>query len=608
MPTAEVDIALDETLKRYFGYDEFRPMQRDIINNVLDGKDTVVLMPTGGGKSMCYQLPAIVMEGLTVVISPLIALMKDQVQALQANGITAEFLNSSQSADQAREVNISLSKGEVRLLYVSPERLFSQGFMEFLGELKPNLFAIDEAHCVSSWGHHFRPEYQRLHALKTTFPQIPVIALTATADRAVRSDIAELLKFQDSRMFVASFDRPNLSMAVLPGRQKWEQLLPLVLRYPGQSGIVYCQSRNGTEKLAEKLREYGIIATAYHAGLDAEVRNQAQDDFIQGKVHVVCATIAFGMGIDKADVRFVVHYNLPSNLESYYQEIGRAGRDGAPSETVLFYSYRDVQVHQGFIEDINHETYKEIQRAKLQRMQEFAEAQVCRRKILLSYFSEVSIENCGNCDVCHNPPKYFDGTMFAQMALSAVSRSQEQLGLTTLVDVLKGTHSASVMEKGFDKIKTFGVGYQTTAFAWQLFLQQMVQQGILEIDYKDHYNLKLTPLSKAVLFDGHKVSLVTIETLKERQEAQKKMKVEELPAGPENPSLFEHLRTLRKALADDIRKPAYVVFSDATLKDMAAKAPLTVAEFMQVHGVGAHKAKKYANDFLNAIADFQKSN
>ncbi len=597
---------LETALKQYFGYDGFRPMQREIIEQVLGGGDCVVLMPTGGGKSMCYQLPAVVHAGLTVVLSPLIALMKDQVQALQSNGIAAEYLNSSLEPDEARAVHEKLSQGSVNLLYVSPERLFSGNFIEYLGELKPWLFAIDEAHCISSWGHHFRPEYQRLHALKSIFPEIPIIALTATADRAVRSDIAELLHLRNHKMFVSSFDRPNLSMAVLPGRKKWEQLMPLVFRYPGQSGIIYCQSRNGTETLAQKLRDHGINATAYHAGLDPETRHQAQDDFIQGRVHIVCATIAFGMGIDKADVRFVVHYSLPGNLESYYQEIGRAGRDGKPSETVLFYSFRDIQVQQGFIEDIDNEQYKAIQQAKLQRMQEFAEAQVCRRKILLSYFSEVTLENCGNCDVCDNPPQYFDGTILAQMALSAVKRCQEQIGLTTLVDVLKGTRSATVVERGFDQVKTFGVGQQNTAFAWQLFLQQMVQQGLLEIDYKDHYNLKLTEFSQKVLFEKHAVSLVTFETIKERQEARKKLRVEQLPDPPEDPTLFNHLKALRRQLADDIRKPAYVVFSDASLRDMAAKAPLTVAEFMQVNGVGAHKAKRYANDFLNAIAEFKR--
>ena len=598
---------LHALLKTNFGYDNFRPMQEDIIRHAIDGADAVVLMPTGGGKSMCYQLPALALDGLTLVISPLIALMHDQVQALQANGIASAYLNSSLTAMDERAIMDTVEAGDIKLLYVSPERLLSQGFLDWIGRMNLALVAIDEAHCISSWGHHFRPEYQRLHVLKEHFPEVPVMALTATADRAVRGDIAELLKLKEPRLFVSSFDRPNLTLSVLPGRKKWEQLQVLLRKYPDQSGIIYCQSRKNTEALAGKLKDLGIKAGAYHAGLSAEVRRKTQEGFIQGQVDVICATIAFGMGIDKPNVRFVVHYNMPGNLESYYQEIGRAGRDGLPSDTVLFYSYRDVQTHLGFMADVTVPAYKEILEAKLKRMQEFAEAQVCRRNILLSYFSEMPEKPCGSCDVCINPPQYFDGTIHAQMTLSALTRLKESVGMSTLIDVLKGTMSDEVRAGGYHQVKTFGVGRKTTGFAWQLFIQQFLQQGFLEIDYKDHYHLKLTPLSKEVLYDGRKVDLVTPETIKERQEQQKKVRVAKTPrkALSFDEGLLDELKELRRTFAAKIRKPAYVVFSDAALQDMAARKPSNTSEFLAVHGVGEHKANRYGEAFMAAIADYE---
>ncbi len=609
MQTSHSESDLLRALRQHFGYDSFRPLQLEIIEHALSGRDAVVLMPTGGGKSICYQLPAVVRTGLTVVISPLIALMKDQVDALRANGIAASCLNSSLTLDEFDAVTQGLFNGETDLLYLSPERLFSGGCLSYLATLDIGMFAVDEAHCVSSWGHHFRPEYQRLRAIKEHFPETPVMALTATADKAVRADIGESLGLVDPALFVASFDRPNLSMTVLPGRKKWEQFLPLVRRYPGHSGIIYCQSRNGTEHLAEKLQAHGFDAQAYHAGLDTETRNRVQSAFIQGECPIVCATIAFGMGIDKADVRFVVHWNMPGNLESYYQEIGRAGRDGLPAETVLFYSYRDVQTQLGFLEDIVDDGYREIQQAKIKRIQDFAEAQVCRRKILLGYFSEIQDETCGNCDVCRNPPSYMDGTTVAQMALSAVIRTKERCSITTLIDLLKGSRTPGVTEQGFDKIKTFGVGRQHTNFAWQLFIQQLIQLGLLELDYKDNHTLKLTPLSRPVLFDGKRVDLVSPDTVRLRQEEQRKVKVsaQRTIAGPPNEPLYECLRTLRTKIAAEIGKPAYVVFSNASLEDMAARQPTNREEFLTVHGVGEHKALLYADVFLKAIADFSKN-
>lgn len=596
-----------EKLKTHFGYANFRPQQEAIIQHVLAGKDTIVLMPTGGGKSLCYQIPALFLEGLTLVVSPLIALMKDQVQSLVANGIPAAYLNSSLTTAQQEEVQHALEQGVIRLLYVSPERIFSPNFMDLLSLWSVRLIAIDEAHCVSSWGHHFRPEYQRLHLLKKRFTQAPMIALTATADKAVRSDIGELLGMQQPKTFMASFDRPNLSLSVLPGQKKWEQILRLVRQYPKQSGIIYCSSRKSTESLAAKLKKANIKAACYHAGMLTRIKENVQDAFIEGDVDVICATIAFGMGIDKSDVRYVIHYNMPGNLESFYQEIGRAGRDGKASDTILFYSYRDVQTHLHFANEIKNEAYRAIQEAKLQRMQEYAEAQVCRRKILLSYFGETLEKDCGTCDVCKNPPQFFDGTEHAQMALSAIARTGQRISVSTLIDILKGFYSEPVRSKGYQMIKTFGVGKKTTAIAWQLYIQQLIQQGIIELDYKDHYNLKLNPYSRKVLQGDVVVKLVTYEVIKERQKAQKKKITQPITANlPERPDLYEHLRQVRKALADRQGKPAFVVFSNASLKDMSAKAPTTLEDFLEVSGVGQHKAQQYGAVFLQAIQRFKQ--
>ncbi|HEY0978965.1 MAG TPA: DNA helicase RecQ [Flavobacteriales bacterium] len=590
-----------DLLERHFGYKSFRPKQQEVIDHVLSGGDAVVLMPTGGGKSLCYQIPALALDGLAVVISPLIALMKDQVQALQSNGIAAAFLNSSIAFNEERLIHQRLRKGEVKLLYLAPERLFQQGMLEFLEELEVSLFAIDEAHCISSWGHSFRPEYKRLDILKQRFPELPVIALTATADKAVRSDIAQHLGLRNSRTFLSSFDRPNLSLAVLPGQDRWAAIQRIMARHAGHCGIIYCNSRAATELLAGKLQGIGVKAAFYHAKMDPLERDRVQDEFIQGQVQVICATIAFGMGIDKGDVRFVVHYNMPGTLEGYYQEIGRAGRDGAPAETILFYSYADVQTHMHFMEEVPDPAYKAILGAKLDRMKEYAEAQVCRRTVLLSYFSEEKTEPCGNCDVCKDPPKYFDGTVLAQKSLSALFRCHQRIGLGLLVDVLKGTHSPEVQQRGLAQVKTFGAGADVSAFSWTLFLQQFIQQGLLEIDYKDHYHLKITPLGDRVLKGEHNVRLVTPDTIKERQERAKKTVVPRPDVLPADAGLLNALKALRRTIAAEIGKPAFVVFSDATLIDMAAKKPRTLHAFRLVSGVGDHKARLYAERFIHVI-------
>ncbi|MBZ0205438.1 MAG: DNA helicase RecQ [Flavobacteriales bacterium] len=594
-----------QLLEKHFGYKSFRPQQQEVIEHVLGGQDAVVLMPTGGGKSLCYQVPALALSGLTVVLSPLIALMKDQVQALQANGIAAAFLNSTLSFSEEQAIEAQLRSGAMKLLYVSPERLLSQNFLDRVAEWNPVLFAIDEAHCISSWGHAFRPEYKRLDILKKVFPKVPLIALTATADKTVRGDIAQHLGMRDERLFTSSFDRPNLSLAVLPGQNRWAMLQRIMARHAGECGIIYCSSRKGTEKLAAQLQGIGVRAEHYHARMDAADRDRVQDSFIQGHTHVVCATIAFGMGIDKGDVRFVIHWNMPGTLEGYYQEIGRAGRDGAPAETILFYSYADVQTHMHFMEEVEDAQYKAIMGAKLDRMKEFAEAQVCRRIVLLSYFSEEVVKPCGNCDVCKDPPKYFEGTLLAQKALSAMFRCHQRIGMSVLVDVLKGTHSTEVQQQGLSQVKTFGLGADVSAFAWVMFIQQFLQQGLIEIDYIDRYHLKITPLGHRVLKGEHPVRLVTPETIKERQERTRKAK---LPApthvAPESADLLSQLKALRLTISREIAKPAFVVFSDATLIDMATKKPRNVHEFRLVNGVGDHKTKQYAEKFLALIGEY----
>jgi len=595
-------------LQKYFGFNTFKNQQKEIITETLQGNDTVVLMPTGGGKSICYQLPSLMFDGITLVISPLIALMKDQVEALRANGIPAAYINSTLSDQQKRQIKNQLDQEELKLLYVAPERLFSANFLDYLKTLKIRLIAIDEAHCVSSWGHHFRPEYKKLSMLKDIFPAVPTMALTATADKTVRSEIGELLHLKKPRFFIASFDRPNLSLAVLPGQKKWEQIQKIVNKHSGESGIIYCSSRKGTEGLAGKLQQAGISAKYYHAGLEHEERSKVQEEFLQGETDVICATIAFGMGIDKPDIRFVIHHNMPGNLESYYQEIGRAGRDGKPAETILFYSYRDVQVQMSFIEEIEDQQYKQIQLTKLKRMQEYAEGQVCRRKILLTYFSEIPEEDCGNCDVCQNPPEYFDGTTITLMALSAIVRLKEKVGISSLIDVLKGSYSDSVKANNYQVIKTFGKGKDITVFAWQMYIQQMLQQGIVEIDYKDHYALKLTPEGKKILYNRKKVRLISPKVIRERQETHKQSSKVLTKKEQADNSLFEKLRALRKEIADRKGKPAFTVFSDATLQDMVDSTPATQEEFLEVDGVGQYKAEMYAQPFLKAIAEFISGN
>ncbi len=595
-----------QTLKAYFGYSQFRPMQADIIDSVLSGADTLVLMPTGGGKSVCFQIPAMIMPGIGIVVSPLIALMKDQVEALKQNGIPAAFINSGQDYEMQYQTEQQCLSGQIKLLYVSPEKLQTDNFQNFLARLQVNLFAIDEAHCVSFWGHDFRPEYGQLRILKERFPNTPFIALTATADKATRTDIVQQLGFKDPRIFVTSFDRPNLSLAVLPAIDRVKHVLRFLEQHPNEAGIIYCLSRNGTVGLAEKLRLKGINAAAYHAGLSPDERSRVQEAFLRDNIRVVCATVAFGMGIDKSNVRFVLHYNLPTNIESYYQEIGRAGRDGLPGKAIMFYTISDVMQRRQFIEDEGGNR-QELKLTKLQLLQRFAEAQLCRRRVLLNYFGQQTDSNCGNCDVCRHPRQAFDGTLIAQKALSAVARLKQAAPMGVVIDVLRGVRSATVIKNDFDQVKTFGAGKDLKYPEWSDYLIQLIQLGLLEIAYQQHYALVLTSASNAVLFEGQKVNLVKfVPVTGDRQNQTTKATGGRSINQQEQPSnaLFERLRRLRKKLSDEQGVPPYVVFSDAVLHEMANSHPRTPDDMLRINGIGLRKMTDYGDIFIKEIADF----
>lgn len=582
-------------------------MQEEIIGHILQKKDTLVLMPTGGGKSLCFQLPAIYLPGTALVVSPLIALMQDQVEALTGNGIPAAALNSQMPEEEKQRVKQGCIQGKIKLLYISPEGLMSE--MDWLlPRMELSMIAIDEAHCISHWGHDFRPEYTQLAVLKERFPAIPMVALTATADKVTRTDIVEQLKLEAPRLFISSFDRPNLSLTVrhgLTGREKLKQILQFIRSRSGQSGIIYCMRRKDTESVAASLLASGIRATAYHAGLDPHSRQKAQEEFLHDRTAVICATVAFGMGIDKSNVRWVIHYNMPGSIENYYQEIGRAGRDGLAADTLLFYSLNDLTLLRRFAEESGQQA---VNMEKLDRMQRYCEANICRRRILLSYFSEESNRDCGNCDICRQPPARFEATIVAQKALSAVVRTEETVGINLLIDILRASAREEVIRRGLDKIKTYGAGRDLPYMEWKEYIYQLIQLGYLEVDYTMNNRLKVTALGRRVLFDNERVLLakpVAPEKQVETLYGGKGFKAKPIRINPKErleDALFDSLKQLRMQIATKERVAPYIIFSDDSLVDMVRKRPTTTEMFSEIRGVGQKKQQKYATVFVALIS------
>lgn len=591
------------TLQKVFGFSAFRFAQKDIISGLIAGQDQLVLMPTGGGKSLCYQIPALLRDGVGIVVSPLISLMQDQVSALKANGVRAAYYNSSLAPDEARQVLAKLHDNALDLLYIAPERLMSEDFLTRLDDLQISLFAIDEAHCVSGWGHNFRPEYVRLGGLRQRFPGVPLIALTATADKPTHSDIIQHLHLHQAKQHVASFNRPNIRYTVIEKHHPLQQLKQFLQSRTGEAGIIYCTTRHQVEELSRKLQELDFDALPYHAGLSNESRQLAQDRFRRDDIQMIVATVAFGMGIDKPNVRFVVHYDIPKNIECYYQETGRAGRDGAEAEALLLYGAADGVKIRGMLELSNNEQQKRIEVHKLNAMVGFAEAQTCRRRVLLNYFSEELSADCGNCDTCLNPPETFDATIAAQKALSCVYRLQQRFGIKHVIDVLRGSDAQRITQFGHEQLSTYGIGKEYSATEWTSILRQLIHLGYLEQDITQFSTLKLTLKCSDLLKGKATVTLAKprISIEKPTKKSTKSRERIELTC-PSDQSLFERLRTLRKTIADQANVPPYYVFSDATLIEMTLHKPIDQQAFLDIHGVGHHKLSNYGEIFLAEIS------
>ena len=600
------DFELSSLLKRTFGYGNFRPLQKEIIRDALSGRDVFAVLPTGGGKSLCFQLPALLRPGLTVVVSPLIALMKDQVDSLTAAGVPATFLNSSLAAGESRPRLRGLHQGEYRLLYVAPERLLLSGFLDDLERWQPNLFAVDEAHCISEWGHDFRPEYRQMASLRERFPLVPMMALTATATERVRGDIVRQLKLREPGVYVASFNRPNLTYRVSAKSGAYDQVHEFIRARPREAGIVYCQSRKGTESLAEKLRADGVSAAPYHAGLDPKSRAGNQDRFLRDEVKVICATIAFGMGINKPNVRYVIHYDLPKNIESYYQETGRAGRDGLPADCLLLFSPGDAQKHLQFIQEKPDPREQAIAREQLRQVVHYAETSNCRRVDLLGYFGEeFGDEGCGACDNCRTPRQTFDGTLEAQKFLSCVYRIRQQCGFDTglnhVVEVLRGADTDKIRKWRHTELSTYGIGKDRDKASWAAIGRELMRLGLVLQSTGQFPTLGLTDAGLALLRERRKVTLTRPVSVP----AIEKPRIGEIAC---DEVLFERLRVLRKTVADERGVPSYIVFGDVSLRHMARVYPATEDDFRRIHGVGERKLREFGDVFLADIRAYLGTN
>ena len=597
----QVPDRLSQTLSRVFGYAAFRPHQRAIIEELVAGGSAFVLMPTGGGKSLCYQLPALLRPGVGIVVSPLISLMKDQVDALQANGVKCAYLNSSLDAGSARQVLAQLHGGALDLLYVAPERLMRADFLERLGQVEIALIAIDEAHCVSQWGHDFRPEYAQLGALEGRFPGVPRVALTATADPQTREDIRRVLGLGTASCHVTGFDRPNIRYAALEKHNPFSQLRQFLASHRDEAGIIYALSRKRVERLAAQLQDAGARAAAYHAGLSAQARHRVQEGFLRDEVEVVVATVAFGMGIDKPNVRFVVHYDLPKNIESYYQETGRAGRDGLPAEALLLFGAQDIVLVRQLVETGENPERVRIELHKLNTMIAFAESLTCRRQVLLNYFGEQMEAGCGNCDLCLDPPQTFDATEDARKALSCVYRVGQGFGIRHVIDVLRGVENERIRRLGHDRLSTYGIGADKSELEWSSLIRQLIHRGYLLQDIEHYSVLRLTSDARPVL-RGERNLRLAVPRVREKAERKKKAPKGAEAIGPYDEALFEQLRALRKRLADEAGVPPYVVFGDNALLLMARDKPTKPEDFLRVSGVGQAKLERYGDAFMNAIA------